>query len=64
MRSCVVDFRVNFGSNSLSDMLIAEDNSCDGKVDYEKSEIERKQKQASKKTQPPEYGGETTLHSK
>jgi hypothetical protein len=45
-------------------MLIAEDNSCDGKVDYEKSEIERKQKQASKKTQPPEYGGETTLHSK
>ena len=64
MRSCVVDFRVNFGRTPLSDMLNAEENSCYGKEDYEKSEMERKQKQAAKRTQPSEYVGETTLLSK
>lgn len=49
MRSCVVDFRVNFGSTPLGHMLIAGENSCDRKEDYEKSEMESKQKQAAKK---------------
>jgi len=64
MRSCVVDFRVNFGSTPLGHMLIAGENSCDRKEDYEKSEMESKQKQAAKKNQPSEFGGETTLLSK
>jgi hypothetical protein len=45
-------------------MLIAGENSCDRKEDYEKPEMESKQKQAAKKIQPSEFGGETTLLSK